>query len=97
MPRSHAQISGCKVITTTLLDINKGDDRNPKVRSRMVTQTIIALLSGGAELYAFGKGAAQTYGIMAMLADLGLEVKCTVCADASAAIGTVHRQGLGIL
>ena len=45
---------------------------------------MIALSSGEDELYA--------YGILSML---GLEMGCTVCTDASAAIGIVHRQGLG--
>ena len=58
-------------------------------------QTAIALLSGEAELCALVNGAAQSYGIMAMLADFGLEVSCAVCTDASTAIGMVHRQGLG--
>ena len=48
------------------------------------TQAMIALSSGEDELYA--------YGILFML---GLEMGCTVCTDASAAIGIVHRQGLG--
>ena len=60
-----------------------------------MTQTVLALSSGEAELYALVKGAAQSFGIMAMFADFGLEVSCTVCTDASAAIGMVHRQGLG--
>ena len=59
------------------------------------TQTVLALSSGEAEFYALVKGAAQSFGIMAMFADFGLEVSCTVCTDASAAIGMVHRQGLG--
>ena len=41
-------------------------------------QTAIALLSGEAELCALVNGAAQSYGIMAMFADFGLEVSCTV-------------------
>ena len=59
------------------------------------TQTVIALSSGEAELYALVKGAAQSFGIMEMLADFDIKANCTVCTDASAAIGMVHRQGLG--
>ena len=59
------------------------------------TQAVIALSSGEAELYSLVKGAAQSYGIMAMLADFGLKTGCTVCTDASAAMSMVHRQGLG--
>ena len=57
-------------------------------------QTALALSSGEAELYALVKGAAQSFGIMSMFADFGIAVNCTVCTDASAAIGIVHRQGL---
>ena len=32
---------------------------------------------------------------MEMLADFDIKANCTVCTDASAAIGMVHRQGLG--
>ena len=59
------------------------------------TQQVIALSSGEAELYALVKGVAQSYGIISMLKDFGLLVGCTACTDASAAIGIVHRQGLG--
>ena len=55
----------------------------------------IALSSGEAKLYALVKGAAQSHGIASMLWDFGIEVGCAVCTDASAAIGMVHRQGLG--
>ena len=58
-------------------------------------QQIIALSSGEAELYALVKAAAQTKGIMAMLADFGISVSGMVLTDASAALGMVHRQGLG--
>ena len=46
-------------------------------------------------MYALIKGAAQTYGLVSMLADFGFQVGATVCTDASAAIGMVHRQGFG--
>ena len=59
------------------------------------TQTVLALSNGEAELYALVKGAARSFGIMAMFADFGLEVSCAVCTVAFAAIGMVHRQGLG--
>ena len=38
------------------------------------TQTVFALSSGEAELYALVKGAAQSLGIVAMFTDFGLEV-----------------------
>ena len=58
-------------------------------------QQIIALSSGEAELYALLKAAAQTKGVMAVLCDFDIEVQGTVLTDASAALGIVHREGLG--
>ena len=58
-------------------------------------QQTIALSSGEAELYALLKAAAQTKGMMAVLADFGIKVQGTVLTDASAALGIVHREGLG--
>jgi hypothetical protein len=65
------------------------------IKSWSTTQQIIALSSGEAELYALIKGAAQSKGLAAMLADYDVLVDATVCTDASAAIGIVHRKGLG--
>ena len=61
------------------------------------TQTTIALSSAEAELYALTKGAAQGFGMMALLSDFGIAVNVTVHTDASAAIGIVRRAGLGKL
>ena len=36
VPRAEAAASGCRVITAKLLDVNKSDDANPNIRSRMV-------------------------------------------------------------
>ena len=65
------------------------------IKTWSTTQQVIALSSGEAELYAMVKGASQSYGVMAMLHDYGIRAECTVCTDASAAIGISHRQGLG--
>ena len=65
------------------------------LKSWSSTQQIVALSSGEAELYAILKGAAQTKGMMAMFMDFGMQVSGIVKSDASAAIGMVHRQGLG--
>ena len=65
------------------------------IKSWSTTQHCIAMSSGEAELYALVKGAAQTRGLMSMLADFGRVVTAEVCTDASAAIGMAHRQGLG--
>jgi len=61
------------------------------------TQSVIALSSAEAELYAMVKGAAQTLGMMTMAVDFGLKLNGKVDSDASAAIAIVHRHGLGKL
>ena len=58
---------------------------------------MIALSSGEAELYALTKGAANTLGLVSLAADFGLELHIRLHTDASAAIGMVHRQGVGKL
>jgi hypothetical protein len=65
------------------------------IKSWSSTQPVIALSSGEAELYALVKGAAQSKGLLSMLADFGAEVTAKVCVDSSAAIGIAHRVGLG--
>ena len=65
------------------------------IKSWSATQQAIAMSSGEAELYAMVKGAAQTKGLISMINDYGLKFDACVCSDASAAIGIVHRQGLG--
>ena len=65
------------------------------IKSWSSTQQVIALSSGEAELYALIKATAQAKGIMSTLLDFGHTLNCTVCTDASAAIGIVHRLGLG--
>ena len=53
--------------------------------------------SGEAELYSLTKGASQALGLMTLAQDLGQTVNCLLRTDASAAVGIVHRQGLGKL
>ena len=65
------------------------------VKTWSSSQQVIALSSGEAELYALLKGAAQTKGTMSYLKDWDLHIEGLVRTDASAAIGIVHRQGLG--
>ena len=64
------------------------------IKSWSSTQQVMALTSGEAELYGILTGATQTKELMSMMADFGEKVVATVCSDASAAIGTAHRQGL---
>ena len=59
------------------------------------TQTIIALSSGEAELYGTVKTAAETLGAAAALRDVGEDHGGRIWADASAALGIIHRRGLG--
>ena len=40
VPRSEAVTNGCKVISTRWTDINKGDDKKPNCRSRLVGKEI---------------------------------------------------------
>ena len=65
------------------------------LKSWSSTQQVIALSSGEAELYALIKATAQAKGIVSNFFDFGYKLSCTVCTDASAAIGIVHRVGLG--
>ncbi len=67
------------------------------VKTWATTQAIIALSSGEAELYALTKGAANALGLVSLAADFGLRLNLHVHTDASAAVGIVHRQGVGKL
>ena len=61
------------------------------------TQSVLALSSAEAELYAMVKGASQCLGMMSMAAALGIQVGGRIESDASAALGIVQRHGLGKL
>ena len=67
------------------------------VKSWSTTQTLVALSSGEAELYALVKASAEGLGLQSLLADIGFKVVVRVKADASAALGVVERRGLGRL
>ena len=56
---------------------------------------MIALSSGEAELYALVKAASQGTGLLSMLMDFGHELEAKVYTDSTAALGIVHRRGLG--
>ena len=58
-------------------------------------QNTLALSSGEAELYAATKVAVQLKGLMSMALDFDIKLKGTIRCDANAAIGIIHRQGLG--
>ena len=59
------------------------------------SQSTIALSSGEAELYALTKCAAQTMGLIALANDFGQTLNAMLRTDSTAAIGIVHRNGLG--
>eukprot|EP00973_Karenia_brevis_P089429 12397718-Karenia_brevis.AAC.1 len=59
------------------------------------SQSVIALSSGEAELYALTKAASQTLGIMTMAKDFGDMLEAEIKCDANATLAMVHRSGLG--
>ena len=61
------------------------------------TQQLIATSSGESELYALTRCAAQVLGLISAAWDLGVRREGKVHCDSSAAIGIVHRRGLGKL
>ena len=65
------------------------------VKSWSKTQSLVALSSGESELYAALKSVAETPGLMSMLKDLNWTTEGKVYGDASAALGIIHRIGLG--
>ena len=65
------------------------------VRSWSKTMSTIAMSSGESELAAVVRACAEALGLRSNLADLGIAVGIHVKSDATAAIGMVHRLGLG--
>ena len=65
------------------------------LKSWSSTQSVIALSSGEAELYALVKGASQTLGMISMAGDFGITLNGRVHTDSSAAVGICTRKGLG--
>ena len=59
------------------------------------TQTVIALSTGEAELYALNKASAQGLGLQSLLMDLGIELEVRVHTDATTGRAIVTRRGLG--
>ena len=65
------------------------------IKSWAKDQTVVALSSGEAELYACNYGAAQAIGLQSFAKDLEVEVNIEVHLDAKATMGIINRQGLG--
>ena len=59
------------------------------------SQNVLALSSGEAELYAVTKAAIQVKGIMSMAKDFNIFMEGQIATDSNAALGIVHREGLG--
>ena len=59
------------------------------------TQTLLALSSGESEFYAALKASAEGLGMMSLMKDFNYAVTGEVWGDASAALGIIHRKGLG--
>ena len=65
------------------------------VKSRSVTQAVIAQSSGEAEYYGLVKDSSTGIGLRNMIADLGVDLGLEVKTDASAAKGIASRKGIG--
>ena len=65
------------------------------IKSWSRTQSLIALSLGESELYATLKAVAETLGILSVGKDFKWDLVGEVHGDASAALGIIHRKGLG--
>ena len=65
------------------------------VKTWSSTQTVVALSSAEAELYALVKAAAQAIRILSMVDDFAMSTQAIVHTDASSALSICHRKGLG--
>ena len=64
------------------------------VKSWPSTQSIVALSTGEAELYAINKTAATALGLPSLLTDLGVQMDIRVFTDATAGKSIATRRGL---
>ena len=69
--------------------------RRHSIKSWSKTQASVAVSSGESELYATLKAAAETLGMLSIMKDLGWNISGEIWRDASAALGTINRRGLG--
>ena len=65
------------------------------VKGWSTTQALVALSSAEGELYAALRASAETLGFIAMAKDWGYALQGNIYGDASAALGIIHRKGLG--
>ena len=67
------------------------------IKSWSKNQSVIALSSAEAELYAIIKTSSETVGIISILKGWNVRHQADIMADASAALGIIGRTGLGKL
>ena len=65
------------------------------VKTWSSTQTVVALSSAEAKLYALVKAATQAMGILSMADDFAMSTQAIVHTDSSSALSICHRKGLG--
>ena len=65
------------------------------IKSWSRQQNLVSLSSAEAELYGLVKASSESLGCQSMARDLGHHRRVRIYADASAALGIVHRKGLG--
>ena len=65
------------------------------IKSWSRQQNLVSLSSAEAELYGIVKSSSEALGCQALAKDLGHQRGVRIYADASAALGIVHRKGLG--
>ena len=65
------------------------------IKSWSCNQSVIALSSGEAELYALTKLATQAVGLLSLAADFGWSLRAKIKSDSTAAIAIASRTGLG--
>ena len=65
------------------------------VKSWSSTQSIIALSTGEAELYAINRSAATALGLQSLLVDLGVQLDIRIFTDATTGKSIATRRGLG--
>ena len=64
------------------------------IKSWSKNQSVIALSSAEAELYAIIKTSSDTLGIISILIDWNMLYKADIMADASAALGIFRKNGI---
>ena len=65
------------------------------VRSWSITQAVISLSTGEAEMYGVIRGASMALGFQSLVKDLGSRLPIVIFSDSAAARGMIRRSGLG--